>query len=420
MAHDVFISHSSKDKTVADSVCSTLESRGIRCWIAPRDILPSANWGESIIDGIAGSKVMVLVLSSHSNVSQQVTREIERAVNKGVVVLPLRIEDIPLSKSLEYFLSTAHWLDAYSAPLRNYLDGLADSVEQLTSADPAAEENTPVVPAVRPQSHRGRHWGIGTKAIVALVAMLLIAGTYIAFRGGTQKQSQQNGAAVVDSRINESHSGENLSGDGQSNKLDSDQPSEIGDTKLLGPNSPRMTVEHFRVDPTGVPERLGRIGAGTHQPIQMNDVVRLSLDLDQPQYVLLVAFNPDGSVQLCFPDDEATAPAAIQHLEYPSESDLYFGLTDGRGQQAFLVFVSTEPLPAFVKLRKDIEAAGWTANTTGGLWRFDDVKVSQVFGSRTDRGTVQRLTTPQFRSLCTSLVKQSSMGHVFGVAFPVE
>src|ERR1700738_1390409 len=40
MAHDVFISHSTRDKTVADSVCSTLESVGIHCWMAPRDVRP--------------------------------------------------------------------------------------------------------------------------------------------------------------------------------------------------------------------------------------------------------------------------------------------------------------------------------------------------------------------------------------------
>jgi hypothetical protein len=44
MAHDVFISYSSKDKPTADAACAILESKGIRCWIAPRDILPSADW----------------------------------------------------------------------------------------------------------------------------------------------------------------------------------------------------------------------------------------------------------------------------------------------------------------------------------------------------------------------------------------
>ncbi len=41
MAHDVFISHSAKDKATADAVCAVLEAEGIRCWIAPRDVLPS-------------------------------------------------------------------------------------------------------------------------------------------------------------------------------------------------------------------------------------------------------------------------------------------------------------------------------------------------------------------------------------------
>ncbi len=37
---DVFISYSSDDKLIADAICAELESRRIRCWIAPRDALP--------------------------------------------------------------------------------------------------------------------------------------------------------------------------------------------------------------------------------------------------------------------------------------------------------------------------------------------------------------------------------------------
>ena len=39
MAHDVFISYSTADKTAADAVCAILEGNGVRCWIAPRDIM---------------------------------------------------------------------------------------------------------------------------------------------------------------------------------------------------------------------------------------------------------------------------------------------------------------------------------------------------------------------------------------------
>src|SRR5688572_25696121 len=51
--HDVFVSHSAKDKAKADAVCDALEKGGVRCWIAPRDILPGANWATSILKAIA-------------------------------------------------------------------------------------------------------------------------------------------------------------------------------------------------------------------------------------------------------------------------------------------------------------------------------------------------------------------------------
>ena len=128
MAVDVFISHSSKDKTIADATCACMESRGLSCWVAPRDIVAGADWGASIIDAINDAKSMILILSSNSNVSKQVLREIERAANRGIPVLPFRVQDVQLSKSLEYFLSSSHWLDAYKGPLKQNLDKLANNL----------------------------------------------------------------------------------------------------------------------------------------------------------------------------------------------------------------------------------------------------------------------------------------------------
>src|SRR4051794_34962405 len=99
--HDVFVSHSSKDKSVADAVCAALEARGVRCWVAPRDIPAGVSWGSAIIDAIGDSRVMVLVFSSQSNASRQVVREVERAVAKGLALLPLRLEDVAMNKDLE-------------------------------------------------------------------------------------------------------------------------------------------------------------------------------------------------------------------------------------------------------------------------------------------------------------------------------
>jgi hypothetical protein len=79
MVHDVFISYSAPDKAVADAVCATLEAKHIKCWIAPRDVTPVTPWAEAIVDAIDESRILVLVLSSASNNSPQVIREVGRA-----------------------------------------------------------------------------------------------------------------------------------------------------------------------------------------------------------------------------------------------------------------------------------------------------------------------------------------------------
>jgi biotin transporter BioY len=131
MPHDVFVSYSSSDKPTADAVCATLENHGVRCWIAPRDVLPGMDWAGSIVDAISECRIMVLVYSSSANDSQQIKREVERAVNRGVPVIPFRIEDVPMSKTLEYFISTPHWLDALTTPMQQHLDRLAETAKLL-------------------------------------------------------------------------------------------------------------------------------------------------------------------------------------------------------------------------------------------------------------------------------------------------
>src|SRR6185436_3549368 len=139
MPHDVFVSHSSKDKPTADVVCAMLESQGIRCWVAPRDIVPGMDWGEAIVHAVKGARVMVLVFSASANESPQIKREVERAVNKGIPVIPLRIEDVAPTASLEYFISTPHWLDAFTPPLETHLRYLAQILQQILGAQRAAE-----------------------------------------------------------------------------------------------------------------------------------------------------------------------------------------------------------------------------------------------------------------------------------------
>jgi hypothetical protein len=191
VAHDVFISYATSDKAVADAVCSQLESiHRIRCWIAPRDVTPGASWAESIIDALDGSKIMVLIFSSNANASMQIEREVERAVHKGINIIPLRIENTTPTKTLEYFISAPHWLDALSVPLEQHINKLAASVKALLSKH-ATHGAPPVAPAsaaaaaakeagVRPLEAidhatrpRQQNWLVPALAGVVLVAVVI-------------------------------------------------------------------------------------------------------------------------------------------------------------------------------------------------------------------------------------------------------
>lgn len=134
---EVFVSYSQSDREPAFELVAWVESHGIDCWIAPRDVSPAADWAAEIIDAIAAARVMVLVFSASTNDSPQVRREVERAVHKQVSVLPFRVEDVLPSRSLEYFLSAQHWLDAFPPPREPHYARLCTHLDTILAA-PAA------------------------------------------------------------------------------------------------------------------------------------------------------------------------------------------------------------------------------------------------------------------------------------------
>lgn len=140
MALGVFLSYASEDKKIADAMCATLESKKIRCWIAPRDVLPGVSYAEAIVNAINECQLLVLIFSSNANGSPHVKRELERAVSKGKAIIPFRIEDVPLAKDMELYISATHWLDALTPPMQNHLEHLADTVQLLLGRIKKEEE----------------------------------------------------------------------------------------------------------------------------------------------------------------------------------------------------------------------------------------------------------------------------------------
>jgi hypothetical protein len=126
--YDVFISYSHHDQPVSYAVCAGLEAKGIRCWIAPRDVAPGENFPDAIIRAIEESRTLVLVFSRHSNNSPHVIRELTKAVSLGLIVIPFRTETVPLSRSMEYLLGLPTWIDALTPPIETHIRSLVDTM----------------------------------------------------------------------------------------------------------------------------------------------------------------------------------------------------------------------------------------------------------------------------------------------------
>ena len=152
MAHDVFISHSTNNRPVANAVCAALESAGIRCWIAPRDVMPGRSYSGEITRAIQQSRAFILIFSQHSNNSEQVLREVQLAANSRLHIVQFRIDAVIPSDDLEYYLSGPHWLDAVTPPLENHLGQLTSSMKALLALPRAGEADQAPAPPSAPPS----------------------------------------------------------------------------------------------------------------------------------------------------------------------------------------------------------------------------------------------------------------------------
>ncbi|MGB5912384.1 MAG: toll/interleukin-1 receptor domain-containing protein, partial [Promethearchaeia archaeon] len=141
MDHAVFISFAQENQNIAEKIYELLENKEIKCWISSRDILPGEDYPKAIISAIKASRILLVVVSEFSNKSTHVKRELERAINRKIPIIPIRIEDVKLSEAMEYYISTPQWLDASTSPIEHHIPKLIKSIKaKLINADELAQK----------------------------------------------------------------------------------------------------------------------------------------------------------------------------------------------------------------------------------------------------------------------------------------
>jgi hypothetical protein len=175
MPHDVFLSYASTDRAAAEAVCAALETRGIRCWIAPRDVPAGADWGEAILTAIGRAHAMVLVLSRTTAASVHVRNEVVTAVSQSLALVPVRVEDCQPSGALRLHLAGSHWLNVFPPPIEQHADVLAVGVRLALAADATVEipraQAAALVAAARASSAAPGGWPATPPAASATIAV---------------------------------------------------------------------------------------------------------------------------------------------------------------------------------------------------------------------------------------------------------
>jgi hypothetical protein len=185
---------------------------------------------------------------------------------------------------------------------------------------------------------------------------------------------------------------------------------------------PPLRVERFQVElhRRSTKTLIGPIGVNTFAGRFEDDDVRVRARLSEPGYCYLVALNPDGKVQPCYPEDRKTAPPQSSEVNFPADPAIGFGLTDGVGLQAFVLIASTEPLPPLADWLKEAGELPWAKTLTEGVWHSDGVQ----FTTEVERGDLRRLADlpKPLEAACRALHSRLRPGvdAIEVIAFPVK
>ncbi len=195
----VFVSHAAVDAAAALRFVAALELQGIRCWIAPRDVMAGAQYADAIVRAISESPIFLVLLSAQAIASPHVGREVERAGSKGCRILALRLDSTPLTPALEYFLGESQWVDLQ--------DGEPAAQARLMQAirqapEPATVAANPARPAPKsPPRQVRRAVLIASGIAIVVVAALLVGKIMLAPKGAGQASNPATSAMSTDKSI---------------------------------------------------------------------------------------------------------------------------------------------------------------------------------------------------------------------------
>jgi hypothetical protein len=178
-----------------------------------------------------------------------------------------------------------------------------------------------------------------------------------------------------------------------------------------------LEVTLYRGEKVMIP--FGNIGTRLALAGHVGEAVRVHFQLSRPAYCYLIAYNPDGEEQLCYPEHDTSSPQPIKEYVYPAGEKVFrFGEKD-IALQAFILVASRKPLPPFAEWKAEAGDSAWKPVQGDGVWLFDGQHFEPLGSDRGQEVEFPGLPKP-FQDVCRFLKDRPDIEAIRGLAFPVR
>lgn len=133
-AKTVFVSYSSEDRTLVNTIVQMMKEEQIAYWKAPEMIPAGSSYAREIPRAIKECEVFLLVLSRTSQKSIWVEKEIDSAISHRKTIIPFQIDDIPLNDTFKFYLNNVQMI-SYAMDKADALEQLKRQLRQLVRAE---------------------------------------------------------------------------------------------------------------------------------------------------------------------------------------------------------------------------------------------------------------------------------------------
>jgi len=174
----VFISYSHKDSDVVYKEIEWLEKQGVKVW-SDKGITPGSNWLAAIGDSILGASTVLFFVSARSLASEHCNREVSLALDEGINIIPIYLDETELTSDLKVGLSRVQALRLKEQGFRTQL------LQTLTFANNDKAQVSPIAP-IKPKRP-------DTAIAATVIALVIVIASVVSFQVFTSDSTTNAG-----------------------------------------------------------------------------------------------------------------------------------------------------------------------------------------------------------------------------------